>query len=352
MRISRIHFSQPLHEFQRFRRMSFRKNQKQLILPTQHFFSTPHPKDKKLDKLQQSKVYRQQEELIVDLFAKHCLHKDRELSLLERRERKMQGYGRVSSESYGVWFPENQEYEDAKLYEKYILKNQSQPALELGCGDGRLLIPYAKKGLQVEGVDLSPHMLERCRMKAEKHGLKLNLYQQAMQQLNIPKQYGTLFIPFGSFMLIHDEKEALEALRRFYLHLKPEGSLLISLFILTDHDIYVSAPIQDEWRLRREGIRSDGMTIQCWEKAKFDRHQQLEYSEYRYDILDQGTIISTEHETLKMRWYTQEQFHRLLKEVGFSAIKVLKGYTDEIASPEDVEFTFVCQKPSKISGEL
>jgi len=37
--------------------------------------------------------------------------------------------------------------------------------LELGCGTGRLLIPIAAAGCEIVGLDLSEHMLTRCREK-------------------------------------------------------------------------------------------------------------------------------------------------------------------------------------------
>ena len=37
--------------------------------------------------------------------------------------------------------------------------------LELGCGTGRVLIPAAAEGVDIVGLDLSPHMLARCREK-------------------------------------------------------------------------------------------------------------------------------------------------------------------------------------------
>ena len=33
------------------------------------------------------------------------------------------------------------------------------PVLEFGCGTGRVLIPTARAGMDIVGVDLSPHML-------------------------------------------------------------------------------------------------------------------------------------------------------------------------------------------------
>src|SRR5688572_3697627 len=37
------------------------------------------------------------------------------------------------------------------------------PVLEIGCGTGRVLIPTARTGIEIAGLDLSDHMLERCR---------------------------------------------------------------------------------------------------------------------------------------------------------------------------------------------
>lgn len=36
------------------------------------------------------------------------------------------------------------------------------PVLEIGCGTGRVLIPTARAGVEITGLDLSPHMLEIC----------------------------------------------------------------------------------------------------------------------------------------------------------------------------------------------
>ena len=42
-------------------------------------------------------------------------------------------------------------------------KESGGPVLEIGCGTGRVLILTARAGIQVVGLDLSPHMLRVCR---------------------------------------------------------------------------------------------------------------------------------------------------------------------------------------------
>src|SRR6185503_14924092 len=44
-------------------------------------------------------------------------------------------------------------------------REAGSPVLEVGCGTGRVLIPTARAGLEVVGLDLSPNMLGVCRQK-------------------------------------------------------------------------------------------------------------------------------------------------------------------------------------------
>ena len=39
------------------------------------------------------------------------------------------------------------------------------PVLEVGCGTGRVLIPTARAGIEIVGIDLSPSMLDVCRQR-------------------------------------------------------------------------------------------------------------------------------------------------------------------------------------------
>ena len=73
----------------------------------------------------------------------------------------------------------------------------AQPALDVACGTGRLLIPYLRAGLDVDGVDVSDDMLALCRQRAEALGLTPRLYRQAMHQLDLPRRYGTIYVCGG-----------------------------------------------------------------------------------------------------------------------------------------------------------
>lgn len=261
--------------------------------------------------------------------------------------KKEKSYGKLASESYGIWFPENPEgYEDTDFYRQFI-QDKGEPALELGCGDGRLLVPFACEGLDVSGVDLSPHMLDICRAKAKAKGVSPHLYQQGMQALDLPQKYKTVFIPYGSFMLVSDLNDARAILKGAYQHLQRDGTLIIPLFLPYLHDIHIEAPQENIWRIRREGIRNqDGALFKCWEKAHYDFTQQLEIAEFRLEVFKDGELIESDEENMRLRWYTQEQFREMLTEAGFAQITCRKGYSALPAEEKDSEFTFIAKKLS------
>ena len=158
-------------------------------------------------------------------------------------------YG-IVAESYDLWFP-GPEFEDQEFYRQKIEANRGT-ALEIGCGTGRLLVPYLQTGLEVEGLDSSEDMLAICREKAGAKAVSPVLHQQYMQELDLPRTYNTIYIPASTFMVLSDRDEGMEALHRFHSHLEPGGQVLISLDIpkrqFESHD-------RRQWWLRRVATR-------------------------------------------------------------------------------------------------
>ena len=85
---------------------------------------------------------------------------------------------------------------DRPLYRE-IIERQAGPALDVGCGTGRLILDYLAAGLDVDGVDNSPDMLALCRAKAAGLGIDVEnrLYLQEMDRLDLPRRYATIFVP-------------------------------------------------------------------------------------------------------------------------------------------------------------
>jgi len=134
-------------------------------------------------------------------------------------------YGLVAS-----WWAEfNDDFRDHEIpYYQASIEQYGQPALDVGCGTGRLLLPYLRAGLDVDGCDLSAYMIAACRRKAAAEGLEPSLYVQPMHALDLPRRYGTIFV-CGSFGLGSDRERNIQALAGVREHLEPGGTLLIDI---------------------------------------------------------------------------------------------------------------------------
>ena len=75
-------------------------------------------------------------------------------------------------------------------------------------------------------------------------------------------------------------------------------------------------------------------------------NEEVCYSIGKYELIDNNRVIQTEVEEYKIRIYQDTSFlHNLLTEVGFSNVRMVKGF-DRNASPDekDESIVFECRK--------
>jgi SAM-dependent methyltransferase len=236
---------------------------------------------------------------------------------------------------------------DRKFYREAILKS-GQPALDVGCGTGRLLLDYLSSGIDIDGVDNSPEMLELCQAKAQAISLAPALYLQAMQSLDLPRRYRTILVPSSSFQLVTDSQDAAQAMKRFYQHLEPGGVLAMPFMILYSEDAGEAVQVQEDWEMAAEQPRpEDGALVRRWTRSRFDLTNQLEHTEDRYEVVRDGQVIASEYHARSpaTRWYTQDQAARLFQDAGFEQLFLTGGFHWEAASPQDTFFCVLGARP-------
>lgn len=233
----------------------------------------------------------------------------------------VESYEGILAETYDMRFS-GETFDDTEFY-KQMIKEIPGAALELGCGTGRLLLPYLDEDLDVDGVDCSKAMLDICRAKAEINRRSPVLYEQYMQHLNLPRKYKTIYIPAASFMLLSEREDAMKALERIYAHLEYGGQTLIPLFIPKDQLINKV----DEWAPGLKGTSSDGSEVTLSSKSKVNFLEQVQTKIERYEIFKDGVLIDTQYSTTKLRWFFKYEFIMMLEKVGFNDVSVYGGYS-------------------------
>src|SRR5262249_49192438 len=74
------------------------------------------------------------------------------------------------------------------------------PILEVCCGTGRVTLPCLRAGLDIEGLDLAPALLDRLRHKATAQGLQPRLHQDDMRSFRLDRRYALIMITGNAFV--------------------------------------------------------------------------------------------------------------------------------------------------------
>ncbi|MGW4239453.1 class I SAM-dependent methyltransferase [Streptomyces sp. NPDC004749] len=101
--------------------------------------------------------------------------------------------------------------------------------LDLCCGPGVYLVPLARRGYAVTGVDLSEVMLERAGAACADAGVEVRLVRADMLTHVEPESYDVVLNVFTSFGYFDDPGDNLQVLRNAHDSLVPGGRLVIDV---------------------------------------------------------------------------------------------------------------------------
>lgn len=222
-----------------------------------------------------------------------------------------------------------------------VIKQFGQPVLDVGCGTGRLLLDYLAQGIEIDGVDNSPEMLALCRQKAAALHLTPQLYEQYVEELDLPRTYRTILVPSSSLQLIIDPALVVQAVQQLHAHLEPGGALTASFMTLWKE----GDPLESEWE--KSATRpTDGAVVRRVSRSRYEPAIECEHSEDLYEISLNGQVIASEqhHRSPATRSYTQAQARALFAQAGFSDIQLYHEFEGTPVVPEDTLFSVVAVK--------
>jgi|TARA_B110001454_G_C12688529_1_gene421306 SAM-dependent methyltransferase len=234
---------------------------------------------------------------------------------------------------YGLvarWWAEfNEGGSDVAFFQK-IIERCGEPVLDAGCGTGRLLLPFLRSGLDVDGSDVSPDMIAWCAAKAEADELPVNLYTQAMHELDLPRRYCTVVL-CGAFGLGGDRSTDLEGLRRIHSQLESGGTLVMDHH-LGKHNVDSDTAWQIPENLELPGSWPDKGDRRCMSGGGelelrtrlvgVDAAARSIVREISVLQFDSGVEVANDAYSIVICSYSAMEVENMLIEAGFGEVRV------------------------------
>ena len=256
------------------------------------------------------------------------------------------------------WAEFNTANPDELAYFETAIRRFGEPALDLGCGTGRILIPLLKAGLDVDGSDVSADMVDAARARVHELGLKARLNVGPNRELDLDRTYRTIFL-CGVLGVGVGRDDDREALRRAHRHLEPGGAVLVDHLLPysgEDVDWWAHwlpghrADLPEEWpadgRRRRLG---DGDDLELTSRVtRLDPLQQVITMEMRARLWHDGRIAKEELYSIDCCMYFPQEILSMLAEAGFTDLAT-ETYAVTPATGDDTQVVFIGRKASDVT---
>lgn len=235
-------------------------------------------------------------------------------------------------------------------------REAGSPVLEVGCGTGRVLIPSARAGLDVVGLDASPQMLAVCRERLQQENVavqtKVQLVQADMRAFELERQFTLITLPFRPFqhlITVEEQRSCLMSIRR---HLIEGGRVILDLFN-PSLEALASRTEGQEFGDEPEFSTPDGRrVVRRHRTVAHDRFNQVSYVELIYYVTHPGGREERLVHAFPMRYLFRFEVEHLLVRCGFEVEQLYAGFDrSAYGSRYPGELLFVARKTARTVGQ-
>lgn len=189
-----------------------------------------------------------------------------------------------------------------------------------------MLLPLAKAGVRLTGVDISGAMLARARAKLSAAGLasRVELIEADARQLALNGRFRLAFIALNTFMHFTTPEDQERVLTRIRSHLVDDGLLVLDLFnphpeLLDDAD----------GRLVHDFTRpgpGEGAVSTRFHSQRVDPARQLLEITFFYDEQGADGLLRRTVAPFDLYYFTRREVELLLASCGFVVEDVYGSY--------------------------
>tara|TARA_B110000444_G_C18842244_1_gene599655 strand:- start:981 stop:1763 length:783 start_codon:yes stop_codon:yes gene_type:complete len=207
--------------------------------------------------------------------------------------------------------------------------------LDAGCGAGRHILSWGKRGYYAEGFDLSPESINTAQNNAIDlcvdgfTTFKVLDLRHLKDESNWKGRFDVVTNLFTSFGYFTTSKEHSDVLKGFVNCLRTGGKLVFD---------YINTPYSKSRLVEDEVINRDGYL--------FTIHRELNSGFFTKSIAYSDPKGATHYVVEQVKAWTVEELERLLSDVGLQVIKKYGDYDLSVYSNDSPRLILIAEKTS------
>jgi SAM-dependent methyltransferase len=205
-----------------------------------------------------------------------------------------------------------------------LAEQNGGPVLEIACGTGRVLLPIARKGIEICGVDNSLPMLEvlhrNLAREPQEVCQRITVHEGDMRTFRLNRKFPLVMIPFRPMQHMFTVEDQVAALRTAAAHLADTGTLAFDVFYPKFDMIWARVgeevpemewtPSSDPTKLVRRFFRKDAI----------DKINQIFSFTFVFRTYQSGDLILEETEAFRLCYYTYPHLRALFRLAGLEPV--------------------------------
>ncbi len=230
---------------------------------------------------------------------------------------------------------QSQTEQDVPFWYELVMRYTPQRVLELACGSGRIGIEllHSPGDFQLEGLDISPEMLDAYRRKlarepeAVQRRVTLHEADMSNYQLEHKGEFDLIFLPFNSIAHLYEVEHQLDTFKNTYDHLTVDGRFVVDVF-LPDID-YLSDALNRPSNVYMEDeieAPDDEFTMLLYTSRKYDPFEQLQHIVWTHEKFFETGENERYLTRLDMHIFFPRELQLLFLATGFSIEAIYGGY--------------------------
>jgi SAM-dependent methyltransferase len=191
------------------------------------------------------------------------------------------------------------------------------PILEAGCGSGRLLLPLARAGYEVVGLDTSRPMLalaERKLAGEEALAERVRLVRGDLRSARLGQLFKLAIVGLDSFGLITEQPDQRRALATLRRHLLPDGLLALDV---ANGNLRGGEAAEETILQAIDVERDEERQVAKWVVRRTDHARQLDRLLHLYDESGPDGLVRRTSVEVELRYYTRYELELLLERAHF-----------------------------------